>query len=229
MRNEQLKHYRDWDRDGAIRMENEQTLKLYHQLNEEAYHVNLADFECFSAYDRKQLDDGLKRISKTIDQVYKYGGGLFGTHDGFTRCLDYLEKKNERIKNECDPQEVYFDEFNNHECMFNYDGDTPAIDIIIEIFGVDVAKTIKRYNTLYTFEQLAKREDWEHVAGLTYNGGQTPDHVWFSNVDGKAYTSADCTLYPVYLCDKQYQSDSKIKWGMTALYKNSRLYKWHKE
>lgn len=213
-------------------MENVQTLKRYHEINEEAYHVNLADFDCFWAYDQKQFDEGLARIGKPKDQIYRYGNGLFGTHDGFMRYMDYLDKKNERIKEECDPQEVYFDEFNNHECMLDWEGDTAAIELVADIFGDEIAQTVKRYNKKYSFEQLQLMRTEEKVVGLWYDDGNdaiTPDNIWFSDTDGKAYTHADNALHPVYLVDQQYVADTKAKWGMSAYYKDFKLYRWHKD
>ena len=229
MRNLQLKHHRDWDRDGVIRIENDKTLKRYHELNEEAYNVKLEEFDCFFAFNQKQLEEGLQRIGKTKSEIYKYGSGLFGTHEGFEAYMDFLDKKDEKIKKECDPQEIYFDEWNNHECMFNGKGDTPAIDIVIRIFGSEVVPTLKRYNWLYTYEQLLIRDTEEPIKGLTFNDGQTPPYVWFSDMDGKAYCHYDCALHPVYLNGKQFEADSKTKWGMSAYYKDNKLYKWHKQ
>ena len=54
--------------------------------------------------------------------------------------------REKQIPTECDPQEVYFYEYNNHECMFAWDGDKEAVEIIIRHWGKDVAKSLKRYN-----------------------------------------------------------------------------------
>jgi len=233
MRNENLKHHRDWDRDGVIRMENVQTLKRYHQLNEEAYNVNLADFDCFWAYDQKQFDEGLARIGKPKDKIYRYGNGLFGTHDGFMRYMDYLDKKNERIKEECDPQEVYFDEFNNHECMLDWDGDTAAIELMMDIFGDEVAKSLKRYNMKYSYEQLMLRKTEVNITGLWFDTEEAvPPYMWFSDTDGKAYCHYENALRPVYNAldnDKQFVAKDKSWWGMSATYKDGKLCKWHKD
>ena len=48
------------------------------------------------------------------------------------------------IPKECDPQEVYFYEYNNHECMIAWDGDKEAYDLIVGYWGEEVAKTIER-------------------------------------------------------------------------------------
>lgn len=48
----------------------------------------------------------------------------------------------EKIKNECDPQEVYFYEYNNSECIFS--DDEQAYDVVCSIFGQDAANSIRR-------------------------------------------------------------------------------------
>lgn len=233
MKNDQLKHYRDWNCDGAIQMENVMTLKHYHEIKEETYNVNLENYDCFYAFNREQLEEGLKRIGKTKDQIYKYGNGLFGTHDGYTRYMNYLEQTDERIKNECDPQEVYFYEFNNHECMIDYEGDTAAIELVMNIFGDEIAQTLTRYNKKYSYEQLKLRKTEVNITGLWFDTEDAvPPYMWFSDTDGKAYCHYDNALRPVYNAlddDKQFVAKDKSWWGMSATYKNGKLCKWHKD
>lgn len=233
MKNDQLKHYRDWNCDGAIQMENVMTLKRYHEIKEETYNVNLANYDCFFAYNREQLEEGLKQIGKTKDQIYKYGNGLFGTHDGFTRYMNYLERADERIKNECDPQEVYFYEFNNHECMIDYEGDMAAIELVMNIFGDEIAQTLTRYNKKYSYEQLMLRKTEVNITGLWFDTEDAvPPYMWFSDTDGKAYCHYNNALRPVYNAlddDKQFVAKDKSWWGMSATYKDGKLCKWHKD
>lgn len=229
MRNENLKHHRDWDCDGAIRMENAQTIKLYDQIQQETNNVILEEYECFYAFDNKQLEEGLARIGKTKEEVCHFGGGLIGTKEGFERYLDFLEKATERIAKECDPQEVYFDEFNNHECMIAYEGDTAAIELVMNIFGDEIAQTLTRYNKKYSYEQLMLRKTDVKIAGLSFNGGEVPPYVWFSDVNGKAYCHYNNALYPVYKDDEQFAVADKAMWGMSATYKDGKLCKWHKD
>ncbi len=230
MKNENLKHHRDWDCDGAIRMENAQTIKLYDQIQQETYNVNLEGYECFYAFDKKQLDEGLARIGKTKDQVRHFGGGLIGTKEGFERYLDFLDKATERIAKECDPQEVYFDEFNNHECMIAYEGDTAAIELVMNIFGDEIAQTLTRYNKKYSYEQLMLRKTDVKIEGLWFDEEPTiPPYVWFSDVNGKAYCHYNNALYPVYKDDEQFAVADKAMWGMSATYKDGKLCQWHKD
>lgn len=230
MRNENLKHHRDWEHDGTIFMENAQTIKLYNQIRQETYNVSLENYDCFYAFDGKQLDEGLTRIGKTKDQVRNFGGGLIGTKEGFTRYLEYLNKQNERIANECDPQEVYFDEFNDHECMIAYEGDTAAIELVMDIFGNEIAKSLIRYNKLYSYEQLILRQTDLKIEGLWFDAEPAiPPYVWFSDINGKAYCHYNNALHPVYKGDNQFAVADKAMWGMSATYKDGKLFKWHKD
>lgn len=232
MRNENLKHHRDWKHDGAIRMENALTIKLYDQINEEAYNINLEKYECFFAIDNKQLEEGLTRIGKTKEEVSHFGSLLFGTKEGFEKYMDFLEKQNERIAYGCDPQEVYFYEFNNHECMLDYEGDTAAIELVMDIFGDKIAQTLTRYNKKYSYEQLILRKTEVNITGLWFDTEDAvPPYIWFSDTDGKAYCHYDNALRPVYNAlddNKQFVAKDKSWWGMSATYKNGKLCKWHK-
>ena len=55
----------------------------------------------------------------------------------------FYKGQNKRIAAECNPQDVYNYEWDNYECMITYD-DEDAIKIIVDLFGVDAAKTVKR-------------------------------------------------------------------------------------
>lgn len=58
------------------------------------------------------------------------------------------EKKKELIKENCKPQEVYFVEYNNLECMLDFDGDEEAWNDVVDIFGEErCKKEIKRITT----------------------------------------------------------------------------------
>ena len=48
------------------------------------------------------------------------------------------------VKEECDPQEVYFYEYNNHECQYAFDGDYEVYKLVSDIFGEYIASKIKR-------------------------------------------------------------------------------------
>lgn len=70
-------------------------------------------------------------------------GGLFGTKEGIEKFMGFYDKQTERIAAECDPQEVYNYEFDNHECSYTND-DTEAIKLVCSYFGLERALTVKR-------------------------------------------------------------------------------------
>ena len=95
------------------------------------------------------IDEGVaatsvNRIAKeaglTSMSVYRY----FGTKDGLAAFFKFYDDSRAAIPKECDPQEVYFYEYNNHECMIAWDGDKEAYDLIVGYWGEEVAKTIER-------------------------------------------------------------------------------------
>lgn len=57
----------------------------------------------------------------------------------------WCEEKNKQIREKCVPQEVYCMEYNNHECMYDWDGDWTVIDLMKGIFGKDIVEKIKRF------------------------------------------------------------------------------------
>lgn len=80
----------------------------------------------------------------TIDRYIELANKIY--HSGITCLAAYLKYAHDIHKQqaaECDPQEVYFYEYNNHECQ--YHDDTHAYAIIVDIFGEDIAKQIKRF------------------------------------------------------------------------------------
>ena len=144
-----LQYYRDWDNsEGGVVMVNPKTLNLYRKLRENS-HPNIEDFNCFFAFGNEQFKQGYDRLVDRGcitdgDSILHYGAGLYGTQTGITKFLAEYDKNDKRIKAECAPQEVYFYEYNNHECMFYLYGDKEAYNLVVELFGEKVAKTIIR-------------------------------------------------------------------------------------
>jgi len=160
----ELRYYRDWDNyEGGIVMENPQTIDRYKQIKNE--HPNADDYGVFFAFSKKQFKEAVDRLTESgrireDAKIYyhEHISGLYGTQSGITRFLEAYENRDKVIQQECDPQEVYFYEYNNHESMYAWDGDVEAIKLIIEYWGVDVAKTIQRYNAAKTIEQITKEK-----------------------------------------------------------------------
>ena len=144
----ELRFRQDFDNyDGCIVYENAQTLDRYRELSDE--HPSLISCDCFCAFGQKQFDEGYaslvkKGAIKKGDKVVRSVGGIFGTREGLNRLYAFYEERTKRIAAECDPQEVYFYEWNNHESMINYEGDLEAIRIIINTWGEDAARSIYR-------------------------------------------------------------------------------------
>ncbi|MDL2228401.1 hypothetical protein LJC25_04295 [Bacteroidales bacterium OttesenSCG-928-K03] len=100
--------------------------------------------KCFFAFSNKQFAEGkIKAGINDGEKIYKSDYGLFGTAEGLEETFQFYENQTKRVAAECNPQDVYDYEWDNHECMISYEDDE-VIKIIIHYFGVDVAKTVKR-------------------------------------------------------------------------------------
>jgi hypothetical protein len=142
-----LQYRREWEQtDGAVDMRNPKTLKRYTELQDEKYHIDCYKYDCFYAFGQKQFDENKKRIRPLRDgeKYVSAGAGLYGTRDGLDRLFAALKDIDEKIKQECDPQEVYFYEYNNHECQISWDGDIEPYNIILRIWGKEIASKIVR-------------------------------------------------------------------------------------
>lgn len=151
----------DWDNnDGMITYSNDRTLKRYKELREECYNVDMRKFDCFFAFSNEQFKQGLKTIRplKEGEKLVRIGGGGYATEDGASRLAEFYMSIDEKIKQECDPQEVYCYEFNNHECCIAYDGDLDAMRLVIDYFGEEAAKKIQHKCAFYSIESLLKKE-----------------------------------------------------------------------
>ena len=142
-------------------MLNAQTANRYKELKKQ--HPNADDCGAFFAFSSEQFHEGYKRLVelghiKDGDKVIQTNlGGLFGTKDGIDKFIGFYDKRDKLIPKECDPQEVYFYEYNNHESMIAWDGDLEAIKIIIDIWGADMARKIKRYNASKSVDDIIRK------------------------------------------------------------------------
>lgn len=68
-----------------------------------------------------------------------------------------ITRLNNAIKRYCDPQEVYYHEYNNHECCYSCVGDAEAIGVVIDIWGKDVARGLKRFSDCYTIDEIIEK------------------------------------------------------------------------
>ena len=157
----ELRYCRDWNNwDGGIRMLNAQTITRYKQIINE--HPNADDYGVFFAFSGQQLAKGVQHIKELgfirdeSELVQDRETGAFGTDAGLTAFFKFYNDSRSAIPKECDPQEVYFYEYNNFESMYAWDGDLEAIKVIINYWGTDVARDIKRYNASRSINDIIK-------------------------------------------------------------------------
>lgn len=155
LREEEGKLYvcRRWDGgcDGNLWYKGDTTIDRYSELKHECANTNHPGI--FFAFSDEQLIEGMKSIGFDFSDKESWRGkvfnytkvcsGMFGTHDGFEAMMNKIAEYDKRIAAECDPQEVYIDEYNNHECQ--YSSDESAYEIVVSYFGEDIAKQIKRF------------------------------------------------------------------------------------
>ena len=136
----------EYTKTGGIRMLHAKTMNRYHELKNE--HPKSEDYGVFFAFSNEQFEEGRKGLIrkgylKEGEKVCQGPYGMFGSKDEIQRYLDFYAERGKRIKEECSPQEVYFYEFNNHECMVTCDDDD-ALRVVIDYFGNEAAHSIHR-------------------------------------------------------------------------------------
>ena len=147
-------YHLDWDMEGHIVIEQPKTVALYHKLK---YDDQPPAGDYFWAFSTEQFKQQLKAKKLEGKPLCRVGGGLYGTHEGIEALETYYASVSERIRTECNPQEVYFYECNNHEYMYNWDGDEEALLLIVKYWGEDVARTIRRVRPMYSIEEIVER------------------------------------------------------------------------
>lgn len=142
-----LQYSRDFSEyDGCVVMHNAKTINRYRELQEEKSKQDCYRYDCFFAFSNQQFAEGLKKIRplKEGEKLVSVGAGMYGTRDGVDKFFAAYDEIDKRIKQECDPQEVYFYEYNNHESMISWDGDAEPFKIIRRIWGDETAAKIVR-------------------------------------------------------------------------------------
>lgn len=134
--------------DGFVNMLNPQTIKRYHQLRWEEQ-PDLTAMGVFFAFSNEQFAEGKKSLEKrgflkNGEKIVRGPAGSFGTADSILEMMEWYEEQDKKIKSECDPQEVYFWEFNNHETPYSWDGDIEIMRIIKNTWDFDTAIRLKR-------------------------------------------------------------------------------------
>lgn len=100
-------------------------------------------FECFFAFSKEQFNEGKKKAGIEDKKILSGDSGLYGTKEGIQKLFSDYEKIDTEIAENCNPQDVYNYEFNNHECSYTNSDEEP-INIVVRIFGKERAKQVKR-------------------------------------------------------------------------------------
>lgn len=151
---------RDWDRDGYLMIKGATTLRRYSELTNKLYNAPYDELGIFCAFSAKQFDEDYNRLVeqgkiKEGDKLVKYNG-FYGTKEAFDQLNDYYDAIHNEIRVNCNPQEVYWREYNNHESFLSWDGDMGAIKVIIDEFGIETARQIKRLDAMYSIDEINK-------------------------------------------------------------------------
>ena len=109
---------------------------------------------CFFAFGDWQFHEGLRRFG--VEEGFKSGSvkichagaGLYGTREGLDEYFQTLKDRTAadraEIREKCTAQDVYEVEYNNYECMYDWDGDLRALGRVQFWFGTDAVRRIRR-------------------------------------------------------------------------------------
>jgi hypothetical protein len=100
-------------------------------------HPDCKAHNVFFAFSNDQIEKGLAELGLETKDIVSVGSGLYGTRKGIKSFLDYYDEREQRIKQDCTPQEVYDFEFVNYECDYTRD-DSEALENVHDIFGTNV-------------------------------------------------------------------------------------------
>lgn len=109
--------------------------------------------ECFFAFSNEQYAEGIAKHNLQGKKILRGFGGLFGTQEGIQKLYDDYDAISKEITAQCNPQEVYDYEFNNHECSYVCD-DSEAMKIVISYFEPAQYNEVKRKHKYHTNEEL---------------------------------------------------------------------------
>ena len=141
----QLQVTQDWDNDGFLRISGARTLKLYYELRDQQHEIPVTEYGIFFAFSKEQFEDGYKGLVKRGlikdgDKIKHFDCGAFGTIEGMKRWIKEADAIDKRIREECDPYEVYLEEYNNYECCIDWDGDQRAVEAVLRLYGLERTK-----------------------------------------------------------------------------------------
>lgn len=160
----ELQVKQDWNNDGFLRITGAQTIRHYLELTEQQRNIPVDKYGLFFAFDQSQFDEGYKGLVKRGliqdgEKIKSFGQGCFGIFEGMKRWAAESRAIDARIAQECDPYEVYLEEYNNYECCIDWDGDQRAVERVISLFGIERATEAlhgKRFRACGTIEAIAE-------------------------------------------------------------------------
>lgn len=130
------------------------TLKRYLELANEQPSLE----GCFFAFNERQLKEGMAKIGvSSTSEIQSAGHGTYGTPEGLKKLYEEMNARDKKITEECNPQDIYKYEFDNHECKISLD-DTPVIELLLNYFTPEQLKGLKRKIPIHF------REDIETIA-----------------------------------------------------------------
>lgn len=135
--------------EGFIQMKNPQTISRYYQLRWKEQ-PDLDELGIFFAFSKEQYARGVEGLKKRgfiqeESELRQGTAGAIGSAQSLSKMYEAYREIDRKIVAECDPQEVYFWEFNNHETPYGWDGDLEIMKIIVGLWGFETAVGLKRY------------------------------------------------------------------------------------
>ena len=137
--------------DGQLIIDGAKTLGRYKELISRFNNFDEKEFEMVCGYDAKDVKSAKNAFEKKVRKLKKgeylkyFLCGAFGTKEGYTKWIKYVNATCESIASECDPQEVYYYEYRSLMTI-EKNCDKYAIGVVKNYFGEEVAKTVKRLN-----------------------------------------------------------------------------------
>ena len=162
--NTTLQVKQDWNNDGFLRITGARTINHYLELQQRQSEIPVNEYGLFFAFSQEQFDEGYKGLVKRGliqdgDKVKRFGQGCFGTLEVIKRWMAESSAIDAQIAQECDPYEVYLEEYNNYECCIDWDGDQRAVERVIALFGLERTKEAlwgKRFRAHGTIDEIAE-------------------------------------------------------------------------
>lgn len=114
-------------------------MKSYIEIKNEQPSFN----EVFFAFSMEQYEENKVKAGIGDKPIIKGGMGMYGTKEGLEEVAKFYDNLCQRVADNCNPQDVYNYEFDNHECGYVCD-DEEAILIVVDYFGKERTKEVKR-------------------------------------------------------------------------------------